>query len=85
MSGKGYRIVWKRGGFKKLRHAYGGLVEARARDAAQNLPDGYDVVVQRDGSKQRPRAYIVAGSMAARRDDAEHNTLLKVIAQLRGR
>lgn len=78
------RIKWKSGAFRQVRHAYAGYVAAKAREAAQDLPDGYEVVVQDDPSTQRPRAYLVARSMEARRDDAESNRLLKKISGLRG-
>jgi len=78
------RIKWNRRAFRQVRHAFGGYVEARARQAAAGLPEGYEVVVQRDPSTQRPRAYLVARSYEARRDEAENSTLLKTISGLRG-
>ncbi|MBE5453504.1 hypothetical protein E3G52_000368 [Mycobacteroides abscessus] len=79
------RIKYNMAGFRKIRHAFGGYTEDIARQAAAGLPDGYDVVVQRDPNTQRPRIFIVAGSHAARRDDHTHSRLLKLIAGLRGR
>lgn len=78
------RIKWKRNGFRQVRHAYAGYVTDLANKAAQDLPEGYEVVVQNDPSTQRPRAYLVARSMEARRDDAENNRLMKKISSLRG-
>lgn len=78
------RIKWNNQGFRQLRHLYGGYVAGKANAAAADLPEGYEVVVQNDPSNQRPRAYLVAKSYAARRDDAENNRLLKKISQLRG-
>lgn len=78
------RIKWNRKGFRQLRHAVGGYVESKAQAAAADLPDGYDVVVQRNPSTQRPRAYLVAGSVEAREDDAANSTLLRKISSLRG-
>ncbi len=72
------------GAFKKIRHAFAGHVQQVAERAVQPLPDGYEVVVQNDPSTQRPRAYIVARSKAAQRDDAEHSTMLKTVSSLRG-
>lgn len=78
------RIKWNYGAFKKIRHLYGPYCAQRAEEAASGLPDGYKVVVQNDPSTQRPRAYIVAASIEAQRDDAEHSTMLKLISSLRG-
>lgn len=78
------RIKYNLAGFRKIRHAYGEYVEQIAREAAKDLPEGYVVVVQRDPNTQRPRAYIVAESTYARRHDAKHGRLLKLIAGLRG-
>lgn len=79
------RIKYNLAGFRKIRHAYGGYVEQIAREAAEGLPDGYTIVVQRDPKTQRPRIFIVAASHAARRDDATNSRLLKLIAGLRNR
>ncbi|MDQ8120526.1 Uncharacterised protein [Mycobacteroides abscessus subsp. abscessus] len=79
------RIKYNMAGFRKIRHAYGEYVEQIARQAAEGLPDGYVIVVQRDPNTQRPRIFIVAASYAARRDDAANSRLLKLIAGLRGR
>ncbi|AMQ66953.1 MULTISPECIES: hypothetical protein [Mycolicibacterium] len=78
------RIKWNRKGFKQVRHAFGGYVQAKAEAAAADLPEGYEVVVQRDPSTQRPRAYLVARSYEARHDEAKNSTLLKKISSLRG-
>lgn len=78
------RIVWNLKAFKQIRHLLGSHVERRAHAFARALPPGYEVVVQRDPSTQRPRAYIVARTMAARRDDAENNTMLRLLSTMRG-
>ncbi len=78
------RIKWNNKAFRQLRHVYAGHVEALARSASASLPDGYEVVVQNDPNTQRPRAYLVARSYAARRDDAANNRLMKTISGLRG-
>lgn len=80
----GVRIKWMPGAFKKIRHAYGPYVAELAQKAAADLPEGYAVIVQNDPSTQRPRAYIAAISWEARKDDAEHSTLLKKVSALRG-
>lgn len=78
------RIQWNNKAFRQLRHLYGGYVAGKATAAASDLPEGYEVVLQNDPATQRPRAYLVAKSYAARRDEAENNRLLKKISQLRG-
>ncbi len=79
------RVKYIPGAFKKIRHAFAGHVADIATSAVSPLPDGYEVVIQNDPSTQRPRAYIVARSKAAQRDDAENSTMLKTISSLRGR
>ncbi|QBP29674.1 hypothetical protein SEA_TYPHA_17 [Mycobacterium phage Typha] len=78
------RIKWNRRGFRQVRHAFGGYVQQRAESALSGLPEGYKVVTQRDPSTQRPRAYLVADSYEARKDEAENSTLLKKISSMRG-
>lgn len=78
------RIKWNNAGFRRLRHAYGGYVAAKAESAAAGLPDGYEVVVQNDPSTQRPRAYLVARTKEAQVDEAKNHRLLKKISSLRG-
>lgn len=78
------RIKWNLRAFRQIRHAYAGHVEELARQVAAELPPGYQVVVQDSPGSQRPRAYIVAHTYEARRDDAKNATLLKKIASIRG-
>lgn len=78
------RIKWNNNGFRQLRHAFAGYVEAKANGAVQGLPEGYEVVVQNDPSTQRPRAYLVARSKAAQKDEATNHRLMKTISGLRG-
>lgn len=78
------RIKYNRGAFKQVRHAFGGYVAGRAESIRRSLPPGYELVVQRDPTTQRPRAYIVARTPEAMRDDAENGTLLKAVSAARG-
>ncbi|MFD7247778.1 hypothetical protein ACFV6Y_38255 [Streptomyces massasporeus] len=78
------RIKYNRGAFKQIRHAYGNYVAWKAEAIRRGLPPGYELVVQRDPSTQRPRAYIVARSPEAMKDEAENSTLLKAVSAARG-
>lgn len=78
------RIKYNMAGFKQLRHAYGNYVAWRAEAIRRSLPEGYELVVQRNPSTQRPRAYIVASSPEAQRDEAENSTLLRAVSAARG-
>ncbi|OBF77094.1 hypothetical protein [Mycolicibacterium fortuitum] len=78
------RIRYNRSAWRKIRHAYANHVAARAEQIRRTLPDGYELVVQRDPSTQRPRAYIVAREIPAMIDDAENGSLLKAVSAARG-
>lgn len=78
------RIRYNLKAFRQIRHAYADHVAARAEEIRRSLPPGYTLVVQRDPSTQRPRAYIVADTIEAMKDEAENSTLLKAVSAARG-
>lgn len=73
------RMVLNRAGVRELlrSQAMMDICEKHARDARARLGDGYTVTTRR--GKNRVNASIAAQSSAARRENAQSNTILKAL------